>query len=445
MVTTASNTTKPERLDPQAKRAAHGAFTGFYLDMYDIYLPVVALGPAMIYFMSPDMPAGQVAIMSSLIFVSTLLGRPLGALIGGRFADRIGRKKVNLVAVSGYGILSFVMAAMPGYETWGITAVIIFIILRLVDGIFVGGSYSAASPLAMERLPRAKRGFWGAYIMLGFPLAFASISLLTLLILQVAPAGGIDSPYVQWGWRLPFIFGGLLALIYVWWYAVSVKESALFEKSGGTKSPLKTLFIDRASRRAFLQVFVLMSGFWLSLNTVTAILPGLLETQVGMGNTEVTLLLSVVFVILGVGYMAAGSLSQRIGRRPFLIYSGLGAAVVGTLLYYWLLTSAPDSYFGTVILVTVMVWVIVWFWGLATSYTNERFRTGVRASGFGLGYSLAVILPSFYAFYQVGLANIMPMELTVLPLLVVGALLVTIGAFLGPETKNIDFTADPEA
>lgn len=444
MVTTTSHV-KPQQLDSQAKRAAHGAFTGFYLDMYDIYLPVVALGPAMMYFMSPEMPASQVAIMSSLIFVSTLLGRPIGALIGGRYADRIGRKKVNLIAVSGYGLLSFIMAAMPGYETWGLTAVVIFIILRLVDGIFVGGSYSAASPLAMERLPRSKRGFWGAYIMLGFPLAFASISLLTLLMLQIAPAGGLDSPYVQWGWRVPFIVGGLLALIYVWWYAVAVDESELFEKSGGTKSPLKTLFGDRMSRRAFLQVFVLMSGFWLSLNTVTAILPGLLESQVGLGSTEVTLLLSVVFVILGGGYLAAGTLSQRIGRRPFLIYSGLGSAVLGTLLYYWLLTSPPSNYLGIVLLVAVMVWVIVWFWGLATSYTNERFRTGVRASGFGLGYSLAVIPPSFYAFYQVGLANIMPMEFTVLPLLMLGSLLVALGAFLGPETKDVEFTADPTA
>ncbi|WP_258932971.1 MFS transporter [Nesterenkonia pannonica] len=121
--------------------------------MYDIYLPVVALGPAMVYFLSPHMPASQAAIVSSLIFVSTLLGRPLGALIGGRYADRIGRKKVNIVAVSGYGVMSFAMAAMPGYATWGIAAVVLFIILRLVDGVFVGASYSSASPLAMERLP----------------------------------------------------------------------------------------------------------------------------------------------------------------------------------------------------------------------------------------------------------------------------------------------------
>ena len=134
-------TVKDEQLDPKAKKAAHGAFSGFFIDMYDIYLPVVALGPAMVYFLSPSMPASQVVIVTSLIFVSTLLGRPIGALIGGRFADRLGRKIVNIVAVSGYGFMSFAMAAMPGYETWGILAVVLFIVLRLVDGIFVGASF----------------------------------------------------------------------------------------------------------------------------------------------------------------------------------------------------------------------------------------------------------------------------------------------------------------
>lgn len=444
MVAEKPNHESSTSMEPKARRAAHGAATGFFLDMYDIYLPIVALGPAMVYFLSPQMSSVQTAIVTSLIFVSTLLGRPLGALVFGRYADRIGRKKVNLIAVSGYGTLSLVMAALPGYETWGIAAVLLFIVLRLVDGIFVGGSYSAASPLAMEYMPREKRGFWGAYIMLGFPLAFVAISLLTLLMLQIAPADGLGSPYVQWGWRVPFVVGGILAFAYVWWYAVSVDESELFAKTGGTESPLKTLF-SGDSLTSLIQVFVMMSGFWLTLNTVTAIMPALLDSEVGLAPIQVTTLLSIAFLVLAIGYMVAGVVSQRTGRRPFLIVSGVGVTVVGTSLYSWLLTSPPASFAGVVVLVTAMVWVVVWFWGLTTTYINERFRTGVRASGFGLGYSLAVIPPSFYAFYQAGLGAFMPFELTVLPLLAIGGLLVSIGAYLGPETKDVEFTPDPDS
>ena len=267
-------------------------------------------------------------------------------------------------------------------------------------------------------------------------------------MLQIAPADGLGSPYVQWGWRIPFIIGGLIAVAYVWWYAVNVEESEVFAKGGGTKSPLKTLFGSKRSIMAFAQVFVLMSGFWLTLNTVTAILPGLLQNVVGLTSTQVTILLCITFLFLGVGYMVAGKISQRVGRRPFLILSGLGAAIPGAGLYYWLLTSPPSSFLGVIILAGAMIWIIVWFWGLATTYLNERFQTGVRATGFGLGYSLAVIPPSFYAFYQVGLESFMPLDLTVLPLLVIGGLLVSVGALIGPETKDVDFEPgldfDPE-
>lgn len=428
-------------LTPRAKKAVRGAFVGFFIDMYDIYLPTVVLAPAMIYFLAPDMPTGTAAIVTSLIFVSTLLGRPLGALVFGFYADRIGRKRANLIAVSGFGATSFLMAALPGFYEWGILAVTLFVVLRFIDGVFVGGSYSAASPLAMEYLPRQKRGYWGAHIMLGFPLAFVAISALTLLMLQIAPADGIDSPYVQWGWRIPFIIGGLMAVVYVYWYYKNVDESDLFKETGGTRNPLKKLF-SGDNLKSFLQVFVLMSGFWLSLNTVTAILPGLLDTQVGLSSNEGTAVLCVAFLVLAGSYLAAGVISQRIGRRPFLLGSGALAAVVGTWLYYMLLASPPDSYIGIIALVTAMVSVIAWFWGLATTYINERFQTGVRASGFGLGYSLAIIPPSFYAFYQNWLEYLMPFELTVLPLLAVGGILIVVGAALGPETRDVEFVAD---
>lgn len=194
----------------------------------------------------------------------------------------------------------------------------------------------------------------------------------------------------------------------------------------------------------FLQVFVMMSGFWLTLNTVAAILPGLLGDPVGLSKTNVTITLVIANVVLTGGYVAAGVISQRTGRRPFLITIGAIIAVVGTFLYYLLLSAVPGNLFLVILLTTVITVLIVSPWGLATTYINERFQTGVRASGFGLGYSLAVILPSFYAFYQSGLAAFMPREYTVLVLLVIGALLIAVGAAWGPETRDVDFSVDKE-
>jgi len=277
--------------------------------------------------------------------------------------------------------------------------------------------------------------------MTGFPLAYATISLITMFLLFLLPSDGLNSPYVQWGWRIPFLLGAALAFGFVVYYARSVSESEIFEQSGGSESPLKDLF-SGDNLKNFLQVFVMMTGFWLTLNTVAAVLPGLLGDPVGLSSTSVTVTLVIANVILAGGYVLAGVISQRIGRRPFLMGIGVVMSVAGTLLYYVLISAAPKNLFVVILLTTVITLLVVSPWGLATTYINERFQTGVRASGFGLGYSLAVIIPSFYAFYQAGLETFMPPQYTVLVLLVLGALLIVGGAAWGPETKDVDFSED---
>src|ERR671911_1921360 len=434
-----------ESLDPRAKHAIRGAWFGFFVDMFDIYLPIVVLAPALIYFVPPDLDTTTKAVISGTIFAATLLGRPVGSFIFGHFADSIGRKRTTIISVSGFGVITLLMALLPGYQQWGLAAVILLIVLRLVDGVFLGGEYTSANPLAMEYSPKEKRGFYSALIMSGYPLAFAAISALTTVLLLFIPAGDINSPYVQWGWRIPFVIGSLLAFALVFYYVYLVDESELFEESGGGGSPLRQLFTQRENLLAFLQVFVLMTGFWLSLQTVAAILPGLLGSQVGLSQTNTTITLVVANVVLVGGYIASGVISQRVGRRSFLIMYGLIAAVAGPFLYWVLLSAPPQNLFLVILLTTVITLLVVSCWGITTAYINERFQTGIRASAFGIGYSLAVVLPSLYAYYQAGLAAFMPFEYTVLVLLVVGSLLMVVGAVWGPETKDVDFSAEAQA
>lgn len=437
-MTTAAHVADEHELN--RKHAQRGAFLGFFVDMFDIYLPIIALAPAIGYFISPDLSPSTAAVVTGVIFAATLVGRPLGALIFGRYADMHGRKNATVIAVAGFGILTIVVGLLPGYETWGIASVIVFVLLRFVIGIFVGGEYTAASPLAMEYSPKEKRGLNGGLIMTGFPLAYVAVAVITLIMLQIAPAGDVDSPYVQWGWRIPFFLGGVLALGFVAYYLRSVKESELFEGSGGGGSPVKDLFTGQ-NRKNFIQVFVLMSGFWLTLYCVAAILPGLLGTQSNLTPTEISLTLIVAYLVVAVAYVACAVVSQKTGRRPFLMVWGGVAGIGGTAVYALYLAMKPQNLFVVMIMTTVIAVLVVSVWGLTTVYINERFQTGVRATGFGLGYSLAVVIPSFYALYQSGLSAFMPFEWTVLPLLVLGSALITIGAAMGPETKDVDFAA----
>ena len=440
MATAASG--QQESLHPRAKHAIRGAWFGFFVDMFDIYLPIVVLAPALIYFVAPEMGTVEKSVVSGSIFAATLLGRPIGSVIFGHFADSIGRRRTTIISVTGFGVVTLLMALLPGYQQWGIAAVILLIFLRLVDGVFLGGEYTSANPLAMEYSPKEKRGFYSALVMSGYPLAFAAISAITTVLLLFIPADDINSPYVQWGWRIPFVIGALLAFALVFYYVRFVDESELFEEGGGAQAPLRQLFTERENLMSFLQVFVLMTGFWLTLQTVAAILPGLLASPVGLSKTNTTITLVIANVVLVGGYIASGVISQRVGRRPFLIVFGLVAAVVGTFLYWLLLSAPPQSLLLVITLATIVTLLVVSCWGLITAYINERFHTGIRASAFGIGYSLAVILPSLYAYYQAGLAAFMPFEYTVLVLLVIGALLIVAGAAWGPETKDVDFSEE---
>lgn len=429
-----------DQMPEEGRKALMGAWIGFFVDMFDIYLPVVALAPAAAYFEASDVSDAAAAIISGMIFAATLIGRPIGAIVFGHFGDRVGRRRMAIIAVTGFGVTTLAIAALPGYESLGLTAVVLLIALRFIDGIFLGGEYTSATPLALEYSPKRSRGFNGALIMTGYPLAYCAIALMTFGLLQILPAGGLDSPYVQWGWRIPFVFGALLAFAFVFWYARHVKESAAWESAEKARAPLLEL-LKGPNFRNFLQVFTLMSGIWLGLNMVSAALPRLLSDPVGLSDSQVTVVLFISYAVLALAYIGAGVLSQRIGRRVYFLWAGAITATLAPVLYGLIVGRAIPGLAGVVLATIVLNIIVLAGWGVVTTYINERFHVGIRASGYGVGYSLAVIIPAFYAFYQTGLAAFMPIEFTPLVLLTIAGLLILLGSALGPETRDVDMSA----
>lgn len=427
---------------PSARKPLIGAQVGLYVDMFDVYLPIIVLAPAAIYFEPDHLSATGSRILTAVVFAATLLGRPLGALMLGRLADKTGRKRITLVSLIGFGVATLAIGALPGYHQIGITAIVVLVLLRFVDGIFLGGQYTAAAPLALEHAPPGKRGLYGAIIMTGFPAAYCSIALITLGLLQVMPAGSLDSAYVQWGWRIPFAVGGLLALGWAWWYWRNVPESPTWQRQA-SKEPLRELFRG-PSLRGLLQVFALMSGLWLAFNMVGAVLPGLLRNEVGLRDTSVTLILVLAYAALVVSYLVAGVLSQAIGRRRFFLIQGILTALLAPFLF-WLIVAGSGSAATVAMMTIALVLVVVSTYAVVTTYIIERFHTGVRSTAYGVGYTTAVILPAFYAFYQEGLGTFMAYELTPMVFLALGGALIVLGAYLGPETRDVDLGASAPA
>jgi MFS family permease len=433
-----------ERQSPDlaAKRrsATLGAFFAEFVDMFDIYLPTVILTPALMYFQPAQLSPGLAGILTSLVFATTLVGRPVGAAIFGALADRIGRRKTTIASVSGFGVITLLIAFVPGYTTLGIASYWLLIVLRFLDGICLGGGYTGALPLAMEYSPKHRRGLLGGVILAAFPLAYIVINLVGMASFAIFPLAGPDSPYAVWGWRIPFVLGSLLAFALAVYYVRSVSESEIWEASEKKSFPLRNL-LKGSTGKSFLQVFTMMTGFWLTQNLVTLYLPTtVLHTFLKLSNTQLTLTLLIAYACLVVSYIGSGILGQRIGRRRFFMILGPCIAIFGSVLLALLVTGTGLSFGMVVLLVCAFSVLVTAPWGVVLPYINERFHTDVRASGFGLGFSVSVIIPSFYAFYLEGLGQIMPYALASIVLLVIGGILGAVGAAAGPETKDVDFT-----
>jgi MFS family permease len=436
--------------EDRAKRATRGAAIGFYIDMFDVYLPVIALGPAMIYFVSANLSVGAKSLIASAIFAATLVARPIGSTLFGVLADRVGRRRSTLLAVVGCGVTTTLTAFLPGYQHWGMAAVVLLVIVRFVGGIFMGGEYTGAIPLAMESAPIAKRGWIGGVIAAAFPVAYCTIAGISFLLLEFMPAGGLMSTYVQWGWRIPFLIGGVITFWFAWYYARSVEESPSWQQSKEeitAESPMKTL-LRGANRRALIRIFVLMTGVWFGSNVVTVILPATVRELDGIGASTATGMWIIAQIVLTAGYLGAGLLSQRIGRRNFFVVCGVSMATVSAVCVSLIATATVTGAMPVLLVSIIALLGASTTFGSVSVMVCENFPVDVRGTGYGLGYSLAIIIPSFYAVYQELLTSVVPRDLTPAVLLVLGGVLVVIGALLGSDTRDRDLsltTRDLEA
>jgi MFS family permease len=423
----------------KVRAAVRGGTLAYFVDQFDIYLPIVVLAPATAYFQAANLSASTTALLSSLVFASTLIGRPLGAVIFGHFADTIGRKRTTLVAVGGFGTITLLTACLPGHETIGTWSVGLLIALRFVDGVFLGGEYTTAVPLAMEWSPKHKRGLYASIITSTSPGAYAVIAAVTLLMLELMPSAGLHSAYVQWGWRVPFLVGALLAAVLFRYYLTQVHEPPAELTGERHRLPLARLVARYP--RALTQVFVLMTGTWLATNMEAAVLPGQLKAHLALSSKEVTLTMLVINAVAALSYPVLGVLSQRIGRRPFYIGYGLSVLVVGAGSYTLLMTSRGGL--GTALGWGILIGVFtVGTFGPIAAYLTERFPASIRSTGYGVGYSLALIAPAFYQFYLQRLDGVLPAHLAPAVLIVLSGALISIGGFLGPETRDVDMADD---
>ena len=423
-----------ERTTPKGRRALYGAMFGFYADMYDIYLPVVALAPAMVFFLPNASSAIDTALFAAAIFTASIIGRPLGSLIFGPLGDRIGRRRATLIAAAGSAICTGIMCVMPGYAQIGMTALVLLVVLRLLDGVFLGGEYTAANPLAMEHAPKRLRGVFGSLINMGFPLSLVSITLLTMGTLAVFPQGDADSAYAVWGWRIPFVVGFILctALFITYWRAVP--ESDLWASEKKADNVYRRL-VSRQNLPTLLLACVTVMGLWFSMNGTIGVFTSHFR-GLGVSTEQVNATMLTAACIAAVLFPVVGYLSQRLGRRTVIMAIG-GLITVVSAGGLAIAIANPSTLLMSLAAGAAIVCAFI-IWATITAYLIELFPTSIRATGYGVAYALPSLVPAFYANYMVSLGDVMPYAFTPVVIVAVGGILIVIGAFFAADRREAD-------
>jgi MFS family permease len=269
-------------------------------------------------------------IFALLTFAAGFLVRPFGALVFGRLGDMIGRKSTFLVTILIMGGSTFIVGLLPGYASIGIAAPITLVLLRLLQGLALGGEYGGAATYVAEHAPEGRRGGFTAWIQ-----TTATLGLFLSLLVILGVRNAMDTrAFETWGWRIPFLVSVLLLGISVW-IRMSMSESPVFARmkaEGRTsKAPLSEAFLTwRNGKLALLAVFGLVMGqavVWYTGQFYSMIF--LTETlKIDAGTAHI--LLAIALALATPFFIFFGALSDRIGRKRII----LGGCLVAALSYF---------------------------------------------------------------------------------------------------------------
>jgi MFS family permease len=425
--TTPMLATTPTRPDPArtgaARSAVRGGVLGNYVDQFDIFLPVIALAPAAARLYGPQ----NLTTAIGLVFIATLVGRPLGSAIFGPVADRIGRTATTKMTMTGVAVTTALVALVPGRELWGAATFYAILGLRVLSGVFIGGSYTSAVPLAIEWTPERRRGLVSGLVMWMSPWANATIAALVLLMLKILG----PHAYSSWGWRVPFALGASMALAMLVFYHRHVSDHPGVASGARASRPLTEVLVG-ASGRSLRHLFILMTGLWLFTNMAVPVLAGQLKTLAHLSDQRVSFTMLCATAASALAMMACGHLSTFTGRRAFFIAFGVVSAVVAPTTYLAIFQQrTPNS---LVLLVILLEVTTVSVYGPIAAYLTEHFPPAVRSSGYGLAYSLSIVLPALYPYYLPPLQRVVGAEPAVAAVLALAGILTALGAAGAPAT-----------
>ena len=269
-------------------------------------------------------------IFALLAFAAGFIVRPFGALVFGRLGDMIGRKYTFLITIVLMGASTFIVGLLPNYASIGIAAPIILVILRILQGLALGGEYGGAATYVAEHAPEGKRGFFTSFIQ---TTATVGLFISLMIILGTRKAIG-ETAFLEWGWRVPFLVSVLLLAVSVW-IRMSMHESPAFAKmkaEGKTsKAPLTEAFLKpKNAKIVFLALVGLTMGQAVVWYTGQFYALFFLTQTLKVDGATANIMIAISLLLATPFFIVFGSLSDKIGRK----YIILGGCLIAALTYF---------------------------------------------------------------------------------------------------------------
>ncbi len=331
-MSTASSSMKPaaaEGMTPEERKVIFASSLGTVFEWYDFYLygSLAAIISKQFFSGVNETAAFIFALMA---FAAGFAVRPFGALLFGRLGDMVGRKYTFLITIILMGLSTFVVGILPSYASIGVTAPIILITLRLLQGLALGGEYGGAATYVAEHAPNGKRGAYTAWIQ---TTATMGLFLSLLVILGTRTWTG-EAAFADWGWRVPFLLSVVLLGVSVW-IRLTLSESPLFQKMKAegkrSKAPLTESFGQwRNLKIVLIALFGLTAGQAVVWYTGQFYALFFLTQTLKVDGFDANLMIAASLAIGTPFFILFGSLSDRIGRRPII----LGGCLIAALSYF---------------------------------------------------------------------------------------------------------------
>ena len=334
----ASTSIKKAPMTAEERKVIFASSLGTVFEWYDFYLyGSLAAIIAKQFFAGLDPTSGF--IFALLAFAAGFIVRPFGALVFGRLGDMIGRKYTFLITILLMGVSTFIVGVLPNYNTIGVAAPVILIILRLLQGLALGGEYGGAATYVAEHAPHGRRGEYTAWIQ---TTATMGLFLSLLVILATRTLIG-EEAFQDWGWRVPFI--GSLGLLGVSvWIRMSMHESPAFlkmkEEGKTSKAPLSESFGQWANLKIVLiALFALVAGQGVVWYTGQFYALFFLTQALKVDGAMANILVAISLLIATPFFVIFGTLSDKIGRKPII----LGGCLIAAVTYFPLFKALTEA------------------------------------------------------------------------------------------------------